>query len=234
MQFTGVTSIVDDVGTFNGGSFRISHRDSNTILTIQLGKLCPLTAKPGAMVSMSPTMTVEGVFKFEVMKLLSRAKMSHTTFTGPGEVLLAPSFLGDITTIRLSGTETRTWRVAHDAFLAATRGVIKEYKMQKLLQGLFSDEGMFTYQLSGVGLLFITAFGAIVRKDLQEGEKYIVDTGHLVAWDCVYDVGRVASGGYVSDLGAGEGLVCRFTGPGTVFLQTRNPRHFAKWVAGHR
>jgi len=37
----------DDVGTFNGGSYRVSHRDTNTILTVQLAIGCPLTAKPG-------------------------------------------------------------------------------------------------------------------------------------------------------------------------------------------
>ena len=46
-SFTGVTATQDDVGTFNGGSYRISHRDTNTILTVQLAKLAPLHAKPG-------------------------------------------------------------------------------------------------------------------------------------------------------------------------------------------
>jgi hypothetical protein len=46
-HFLGATSTNDDVGTFNGGSFRISHRDTNTILTVQLAMGCPLTAKPG-------------------------------------------------------------------------------------------------------------------------------------------------------------------------------------------
>lgn len=47
-QFVGAQSTAaDDVGTFNGGSYRISHRDSNSILTIQLAMGCPLTAKPG-------------------------------------------------------------------------------------------------------------------------------------------------------------------------------------------
>jgi hypothetical protein len=40
---------MDDVGTFNGGSYRISHRDTNTILTIQLAMGCPLVAKPGTL-----------------------------------------------------------------------------------------------------------------------------------------------------------------------------------------
>jgi hypothetical protein len=46
-HFVGATKSQDDVGTFNGGSFRISHRDTNTILTVQLAMGCPLHAKPG-------------------------------------------------------------------------------------------------------------------------------------------------------------------------------------------
>jgi hypothetical protein len=46
-KFTGASATVDDVGTFNGGSYRISHRDCNTILTIQLAMGCPLQVKPG-------------------------------------------------------------------------------------------------------------------------------------------------------------------------------------------
>lgn len=47
-NFVGAQSTsADDVGTFNGGSYRISHRDSNTIMTLQLAFGCPLTAKPG-------------------------------------------------------------------------------------------------------------------------------------------------------------------------------------------
>jgi hypothetical protein len=51
-QFVGAgagqpSTTADDVGTFNGGSYRVSHRDTNTILTVQLAIGCPLTAKPG-------------------------------------------------------------------------------------------------------------------------------------------------------------------------------------------
>lgn len=46
-HFTGASATQDDVGTFNGGSYRISHRDTNSILTFQLAMGCPLTVKPG-------------------------------------------------------------------------------------------------------------------------------------------------------------------------------------------
>lgn len=50
-----------------------------------------------------------------------------------------------------------------------------------------------------------------------------MDNGHLVAWNTKYILERVASGGIISGLSSGEGLVCKFTGPGTIFMQTRNP-----------
>lgn len=59
-------------------------------------------------------------------------------------------------------------------------------------------------------------------RQLIEGEKYIADNGHLVAWNCKYVMERVTSGGIIAGFAAGEGLVCKFTGPGTIFIQTRN------------
>lgn len=46
-QFMGAVATQDDVGTFNGGSYRISHRDTNSIITLQLAFGCPLSVKPG-------------------------------------------------------------------------------------------------------------------------------------------------------------------------------------------
>ncbi|KAF1989751.1 DUF124-domain-containing protein [Aulographum hederae CBS 113979] len=230
-HFTGAMATQDDVGTFNGGSYRISHRDSNTILTVQLAVGAPIQAKPGAMIAMSPTMTLKGAIKFSMKKFLVGGEMSVSTYTGPGELLLAPPALGDITNIRLSGHEQ--WNVGKDAFLAATQGVNKEYKSQGLGKAIFSGEGLFVYKMSGTGILWVTSLGAIIRKDLQDGEKYIVDNGHLVAWNCKYVLERVASGGIISGISSGEGLVCKFTGPGSIFLQTRNPVAFAQWLSAH-
>ncbi|KEQ60775.1 DUF124-domain-containing protein, partial [Aureobasidium melanogenum CBS 110374] len=228
-HFVGAGATVDDVGTFNGGSYRISHRDTNTILTLQLAIGCPLTVKPGAMIAMSPTITLQGTIKFSFKKLVAGGHMAQSTYTGPGELLLAPASLGDITNIRLTGEET--WNVGKDAFLACTQGVVKDYKAQGLSKAMFSGEGFFVYKVSGVGILWVSSLGAIIRKDLQPGEKYIIDNGHLVAWNAKYVLERIASGGIISNLSASEGLVCKFTGPGTIFMQTRNPVEFATWLA---
>lgn len=90
--------------------------------------------------------------------------MAHSTFTGPGEVLLAPQSFGDITNIRLTGDEQ--WSVGREAFLACTQGVVKEYKRQGIGKAMFSGEGLFIYKMSGVGLVWIHSLGAIIRKDV--------------------------------------------------------------------
>lgn len=182
------------------------------------------------MVAMSPSITLKGHIKFSVKKIIAGGELSSSTFTGPGELILAPSSLGDVTSIRLSGNET--WSVGKDAYLAYTQGINKDYKRQGLGKAIFSGEGLFVYKITGTGLLWVSSFGAIIRKDLAQGEKYIVDNGHLVAWNTSYVLERVASGGLISGLSSGEGLVCKFTGPGTVFMQTRNPQEFAAYIGG--
>lgn len=208
-NFVGAQATSDDVGTFNGGSYRVSHRDTNSVVTIQLAAGCPLTVKPGAMVAMSPSITLKGQAHLGFKKILM-GNIASTSITGPGEIILAPSTLGDIAVLNIDNQSA--WNVGKDAYVASTTGVNKDTKSQGLSKAIFSGEGMFIYKITGQGLLWVASFGAIIRKDLQPDERYIVDNGHLVAWNCKYNLERVASGGILSNALAAEGLVCRFTG----------------------
>ncbi len=114
---------------------------------------------------MSTSISLRGAFKFTMKRLVSGGEMNSSTFTGPGELLLAPPMLGDITSIRLTGQES--WSVGHDGFLACTQGVIKEYKRQGLGKAMFSGEGLWVYKIRGIGLLWISSFGAIIKKDVS-------------------------------------------------------------------
>jgi len=110
------------------------------------------------------------------------------------------------------------WTVGRGGFLAMSDGVIKDIKSQSLTKGLFSGEGLFIEQFTGRGILFITSLGAIVQRQLGQSEQLIVDNGHLVAWTCPYIIER-AGGSLTSGMHSGEGLVCRFTGPGIIYIQ---------------
>ncbi|RPA75158.1 DUF124-domain-containing protein [Ascobolus immersus RN42] len=217
-------------GTFNGGSYLINHRDTNSLLTLNLAHGCPFHAKPGAMVAMSPTITLKGQTKFSLKKLVAGGDFSSSLYTGPGEVLLAPPGLGDIVAIEIK--QGVTWNLSRDSLLGFTEGVTKEFKGQGLGKAMLSGEGFFVYRIGGRGVLFVTSLGAVIQKDIADGEDYIVDNNHLVAWNCKYQLRQVTSGGMLSSFSASEGVVCRFTGPGTVFIQTRNPVEFGRWVTG--
>jgi uncharacterized protein (AIM24 family) len=117
------------------------------------------------MIAMSPTITLKGSVKFSMKKLVAGGEMAHSTFTGPGELLLAPGSLGDITNIRLSGNEQ--WSVGRDSLLASTQGIVREYKRQGLGKAMFSGEGLYVYKISGTGIAWISSFGAIIRKDVS-------------------------------------------------------------------
>lgn len=91
--------------------------------------------------------------------------MSMSHYTGPGELLLAPSVLGDVIVNLIS--EGDNWKIGRDAFLAHTSGVHHEYKAQSLTKGVFSGEGLFVYHITGSGLLWMQSFGAIIKKDVS-------------------------------------------------------------------
>jgi uncharacterized protein (AIM24 family) len=57
--------------------------------------------------------------------------------------------------------------------------------------------------------------------------EYIVDTGHIVAFEpsLKFNISKVGESWLSSFLG-GEGFVCRFKGKGTVWCQSHNPKSF--------
>ena len=85
-------------------------------------------------------------------------------------------------------------------------------------------------KVSGQGKLLAGCYGAIEERILQPGQKYTVDTGHIVGFDgsVQFSVRRV--GGWKSTVLSGEGLVCELTGPGRVLMQTRSEEAFLGWL----
>lgn len=90
-------------------------------------------------------------------------------------------------------------------------------------KSFFGGEGLFVLQVYGTGLLLVSSYGAIHRKRLAPGERYVVDTGHLVAWEGTtqYQLRKAASG-FFRSMVSGEGIVAEFMGPGEILIQTRN------------
>lgn len=192
-------------------------------------------AESGAMVSMSPTITMESKMQGGLGKafgrLLGGESAFQTTFSashGPGELLLAPSTVGDI--IALNLTSGSGMMVTSGCYLAGDTSLNIETKVST--KSFFSGEGLFIMRVTGNGNLLLSSFGAIYALDLQPGQPYIVDTGHIVAFSegMGYEVQR-ASRSLLGSLTSGEGFVAHFTGPGRIYIQTRSPQSFSSWIS---
>lgn len=216
-----------DSGSYQNIHYTIKHRNTNSTLNVTLGQGDIVKSKPGAMIHMSPSVTLQGKIKVSMKKLFTGGEMAESSYTGPGTVSLAPVLFGDIVALQIG--QGQTWKVGKDAFLAATGGVERTTKSQGLGKAFFSGEDLFIYNIGGNGIIWLTSYGAIEKIDLQQGQQHIVDNGHLVAWSCDYSIEKAGSGGFTS-MKTGEGLVCRFTGPGSVYIQTRNLEEFGDWV----
>jgi len=212
------------------------YEGSNAMLKVSLASGESIKAESGAMVSMSSTVDVEGKMEGGLFggigRMLAGEKFFFQTLKanrGPGEVLLAPSYLGDIKPIELDGSVGYT--IQKDGFFAGSDSLNVSTKMQNLAKGLFSGEGFFVMEVTGSGLLFVSSFGAIHELNLAPGEEIIIDNQHLVAWpsNVQYNIEK-ASGGWISSFTSGEGLVCRFRGPGKILIQTRNASSFGHWL----
>jgi uncharacterized protein (TIGR00266 family) len=216
--------------------YEIIHGEAFPLIRYNMEAGEVLKAESDAMVAMSPNIDVTGKAEGGILKGLTRKLAGESFFLqqleaarGPGEVLLAHASPGGIMDIVLDGSYGLL--VQKNGFLAATQGVEVSTKMQSLGKGLFSGEGFFIVNITGKGVCFVSSYGAIHVIDVGPGEQVIIDNGHLVAWpDTMTYAIEKASKGWISSFKSGENLVCRFTGPGKVLIQTRNPGGFVGWL----
>jgi len=216
----------DGRGTGRGYSYEILHQPAFSLAVLKLQAEQSITAEAGAMVSMSANVELQSQMKGGLLGALKRAAGGESAFVstftargGPGEVTLAPGAPGDIAAIELN---YQSFFVQSSSYLAGDASLTVDTKWGGA-KSFFAGEGLFVLLVQGQGLLLVSSFGAIHRKTLQTGERYVVDTGHLVAWEgsTQYTL-RKAAAGFFRSMVSGEGIVAEFTGPGEILIQTRN------------
>ena len=185
------------------------------------------------MVAMSPSIDIQTSTRGGFMKGLRRSLGGESFFlntftsTAPESVVVvAPPLPGDIVSWSL---DNETVYLQSGSYLASPQSVDVDSKWGGA-KTFFSREGLVMLKCSGVGDLLVSSYGAIQAIDLDPGESYIVDTGHMVGWHegVTYEVHKV--GNWKSTMLSGEGLVVHLTGPGRVYVQTRSPEALVQWL----
>ena len=212
----------------------VKYRPSYSLALVTLEPNETIVVEAGAMVSMSPGLTVEtgargGLLSAFKRSILGGESFFMNTYRAPGkggQITLAPPLPGDIVVREMGG---ETFMVQSGSFIASSVGIEIDTKWSGA-RTFFASEGLIMLRASGTGTLFLSSYGAIHEIDLAAGQQYIVDTGHLVAFSegMRFNVQRI--GGIKSTLFSGEGLVVELEGPGKVFMQTRSQDAFLSWL----
>ncbi len=215
---------------------QILQQPDSAIAKITMNAQEELIAEAGTMVAVSDFINVSTTLRQGkgggVLGGLKRMMAGESLFLSVfrcyqpnGEIFLAPRFIGDILVYEMLGNELI---VQSGSYLACASGIDIDLGFQGL-KSLFSGESVFWLSITGYGPVILSSFGGIYEIDV-DGE-YIVDTGHIVAFEKTLDfkIGKAGNSWLGSFLG-GEGLVCRFYGRGKVFCQTHNPGHFGSLI----
>ena len=199
---------------------------------IQLAPGETITSESGAMIAMNGCEISTTTHKRKSGNIFGGLKrmlggesffMNHyTAYNEGGEVWLSTSLAGDMAEVDVeAGTKIV---VQSGSYVASEDGVEVNLDWQGF-KSLFAKEGLFWINLSGSGKVIINSFGAIYTIDC-DGE-YIVDTGHIVAFEETLSFKLSKAGkSWLSSILGGEGLVCKFSGTGRIWVQSHHASSF--------
>lgn len=204
---------------------------STLFLTLNPGE--QIFAEAGAMASMSGKLAMETTFFGGLIPGLLKAflggeslflnEFSNKT-QNPQEIVLTQSTIGDIAHIQLNGNSLC---LQPGAYIAHTKGVKVDLQWAGFASW-FSGEGLFKLKLSGNGMVFFGAYGGL--SEVQVDNSFVVDSGHLVAYEPNIKMNVGLSGSMFGSLTSGEGFVNKLEGNGKIYLQSRSVGGLIKFL----
>lgn len=221
----------------------INHRPAYAMAKVVLDAGESLVAEGGAMVSMDTHVQIEtsaakkdsggglmGGLMSGLKRLVAGESFFQNTFTAQGaagSVTLAPKHVGDVVDYTMDGSCGLVLQSTAYLCSAPTVEIDAKWGGSK---SFFGGEGLFMLKASGQGPIVFNSFGAI--KEIDVTGDFIVDNGHIVAFEDTLSFTNTKFGsGFLQSILGGEGLVCRFSGSGKLWIQTRNPQGFGEALA---
>jgi uncharacterized protein (TIGR00266 family) len=213
----------------------ILYRPSYSMAVVELSPNEEIRVEPGAMVSMTDGMVLQTRMEGGLLKSLSRSVLGGESFflnvfmapPNGGQINLAPALPGDMLIMPL---QNESVMLQNGSYVASSMGIEIDAKWGGA-RTFFASEGLIMLRAIGTGLLIMSSYGAIHPIDLLPGQRYTIDTGHLVAFTEGMGFSVRPVGGVRSTLFSGEGLVVDLTGPGRVYMQTRSADSLLSWLA---
>jgi uncharacterized protein (TIGR00266 family) len=216
----------------NAYEYKWHGRPDYSMVTVTIPADKSLKVEASAMAAMDTNVSMKTSLQGGLGRFVTGESIFINEFSADnsdGQISIAPGPPGDMDHVYL---EDETIYLQNSAFVAASPEVNVEAKWQGMIKGFFSGENLFLIRCSGTGDLWFSTYGAMSQIDV-DGE-YVVDTSHIVAFTEGLDYKVSTVGNYKSLFFSGEGLVCRFSGKGKIWTQTRSIPPFASWIYPYR
>lgn len=212
----------------------ILYKPSYSMANVHLDGSERIMVEAGSMVAMSKDIQVETKMKGGLLKSLARSVLGGESFFintyqaggSGGEIDLAPTLPGDVFTLEILD---EAFLVQSGSFLASSEAIETDTKWGGA-RTFFGGEGLIMLRCAGNGTLILSSYGAIHELNLDAGESFTIDTGHLVAFSENMGFKVRGIGGFKETILGGEGLVVDMTGPGKILMQTRSVGAFLNWL----
>jgi uncharacterized protein (TIGR00266 family) len=213
---------------------QIKHGPAFALAIVKLDANEEISTEAGAMVSHTDGMTTdtkaEGGFFGGLKRMVAGESFFQNTWKAPeqgGEIILAPDVLGDMHVLQVGSGDIL---LQSGAYVASEMGIKTDARWGGS-RGFFGAGSLIMLRVSGQGKVLIASFGALEERVLAAGERYTVDTHHIVSMDASINFQIEKSGSWKSTILGGEGLVCKLTGPGRILMQTRSDESFIHWLS---
>jgi len=219
--------------------YGLSFKDSFSMLHFKLDKNESIVAGSDAMAYMDTGIRIKPFMQGGFLQAFTRKFMGkesaflnrYVSIADNQEIgIVSNAAFGSVSEIVLDGN--MSLKVRPGGFLAAWEEEKNSIDVSGSIGGIRTYMGMEGFEfldIKGEGLVFITGFGGIYKREIVGGEL-IVDTGHVLAYTSNLDFSIKPVGGLKSTFLSGEGLVCRFRGVGFVWIQSRNTSAFVNFL----
>lgn len=207
--------------------YEIENSPAYASLIINLQAEQTVLIESGAMAAMDSSISMKSKVRGGLMKGLGRMVSGESLFVSeftaekePGQIYVSPGVPGDIQHYYL---RNQGLMVQSSGFVACSPEIEIDTEFQGF-KGFFSGESLFLIRATGQGDFWFSSYGGIV--EIPVAGDYVVDTGYIVAFEDTLNyqvevLGGLSFRGLKTGVLGGEGLVCRFSGEGRLWIQSR-------------
>ena len=211
--------------------YEILYKPAYSVLKVELEQRESIEAEAGALMMIEGDVEVKTRSRGFLRALTTGESLFVNIYvakSSPATLWLSPPIPGDIMYIPLDGSRGV---IVNDKCYLASHGDVKHKVVWRGLRGVFGGGGLMWLHFTGIGGVWVNAYGSIVEREVKPGEKLTIDNVHLVAMEDTleYDIKRFGS--LKTMMFGGEGFVFKVHGLGKIYLQTRNP---ATWYTRSR